>query len=159
MRTLFRFLALAVVALLLGSAVIAVLARFADGPVGPFPGGRLRGDVEATGAGWAESLAGVDSLELQVNTDAPRSVRVWFVVYGDVVYVPSAWAARKQWPAEVEQDPHVVVRANGHLYERSATRVADPNLVDGLLDAVADKYGAPRGDPDSTWFFRLNPAG
>ena len=138
--------------------VIAMLARFSDGPVGPFPGGPLQGLLtKGPEPAWSSLLENEDSIELQVNASDPRSLHVWFVLHNGAVHVPSAWAARKEWPAEVEADPRVVLRVNGRLYERHATRVTDPAVVDMLIGLVSEKYGAGRGDPETTWFFRLDP--
>jgi hypothetical protein len=137
---------------------IAMLARLSDGPVGPFPGGPLQGALmKGLEPRWSTLLAGTDTIELQVNATDPRSVRVWFVLLNGAVHVPSAWAPRKQWPAQVEADPRVVMRWHGRLYERHATRVTDPATIDTLIGLVSEKYGAGRGDPETTWFFRLDP--
>ena len=138
--------------------VIAMLARFSDGPVGPFPGGPLQGVLTmGPEPAWSSLLENEDNIELQVNASDPRSLRVWFVLHNGAVHVPSAWAPRKKWPAQVEADPRVVLRTRGRLYERHATRVTDPAVIDTLIGLVSEKYGAGRGDPETTWFFRLDP--
>jgi hypothetical protein len=137
---------------------IAALARFSDGPVGPFPGGPLQGEIiSGPEPLWSELIADEEALELQVNASDPRSLRVWFVLYNGAIHVPSAWASRKEWPAQVEADPRTVVRTRGRMYDRQATRVTDPATVEALIDLVAEKYDTGRGDPDTTWFFRLDP--
>jgi hypothetical protein len=139
---------------------IAMLARFSNGPVGPFPGGPFKGSL-TNGAEppWSTLLANEDSVELQVNPSDPRSVRVWFVLHNGAIHIPSAWAPHKEWPEQVEADPRVVLRARGRLYDRKASRVKDPRMIETLLGLVSQKYGAGRGDPETTWFFRLDPPG
>jgi hypothetical protein len=156
MRTLLRVIGYGFIALAGLAAAVSIFARFADGPIGPFPGGRMKGTIES-GNPDPSAFAGDSTIELQVNSADPRSLHVWFVVEDGVLYVPSAWAPKKKWPAQVEADPHVVMRVGGHLYGRNATRVADPALVGRLIEAVQQKYHAGRGDPETTWFFRLDP--
>ena len=137
---------------------IATLARFSDGPVGPFPGGPLQGEITSgPEPPWSTLLAHEDSIELQVNASDPRSLRVWFVLHNGAIHVPSAWAARKEWPAQVEADPRVVLRTRGRMYDRRATRVTDPGTIDTLLGLVSEKYDSSLGNPETTWFFRLDP--
>ncbi len=137
---------------------ITRLARFSDGPVGPLPGGPLKGEItRGPEPLWSELLADEDSIEVQVNATDPRSLRVWFVLLNGAIHVPSAWAPHKEWPAQVEADPRVVLRTRGRMYDRHATRVMDPATIDQLIGLVSEKYGAGRGDPDTTWFFRLDP--
>ena len=137
---------------------IAMLARFSDGPIGPFPGGPLQGEItRGMEPPWSSLLANEDSIELQVNPADPRSLHVWFVLHNGAIHVPSAWAPHKEWPEQVEADPRVVLRTRGRMYDRHATRVTDPATIDTLLGLVSEKYGAGRGDPETTWFFRLDP--
>jgi hypothetical protein len=137
---------------------IARIARHLDGPLGPFPGGPLQGEItRGTEPPWSTYLANEDSIELQVNASDPRSLHVWFVLLNGAIHVPSAWAPHKEWPAEVDADPRVVLRTRGRMYDRHATRVTDPATVDTLIGLVSEKYGAGRGDPETTWFFRLDP--
>jgi hypothetical protein len=137
---------------------IAALARFSNGPVGPFPGGPLQGPITSGPEPlWSELLADEDSIEFQVNASDPRSLRVWFVLHNGAIHVPSAFAASKEWPAEVEADPRTVLRTRGRLYDRHATRITDAATIEILIEALAEKYDTGRSDPDTTWFFRLDP--
>jgi hypothetical protein len=150
------FLTVGVISIVVGA--IGMYARLSGGPIGPIPGGMLRGTYaddfdDAT-------LADVHELALQVNPSSPRSVTTWVVVLDGVAYVPAAFAERKVWPAIAVHDPRVTIRVGDALYDRSATRVEDPELLRRLRAAMAAKYGtgAENGDgADTTWFFQLDP--
>ena len=58
---------------------------------------------------------------------------------------------------QVDADPRVVLRTRGRMYDRRATRITDPGTIDALFGLVSEKYNAGRGDPETTWFFRLDP--
>jgi hypothetical protein len=140
-------------------AVLAAVARFHDGPLGPFPGGPMTGEtVREPVTDWAPVLAGTSRLELEVNPTAPRSVTTTYILHDGALYVPSVLAARKHWPAEVMTDGRVVVRVHGRLYERRAVRVTDPTEIRSLA-----REWDPKTPDDldvgtlSTWYFRLEP--
>jgi hypothetical protein len=157
MGQVLRFAGMTVVALVGIGFVVAVGARFHDGPIGPFAGGPFRGAVEVGSEPDWTFLDGVREIELQVNASAPRTIHTWVVTHGGVAYVPAGFAARKRWPTQVEADGRVVLRARGRLYERQATRVRDPGLVRALLGVLSAKYGGTFEDSSATWFFRLDP--
>jgi len=137
--------------------VFAMAARFADGPLGPFPGGPMSGESVAEPVrDWTGVLERDRQLELQVNPSAPRSITTTSIVHEGRLYAPSLSAARKRWPAEVENDPRVILRIDGRLHPRRAVRVTDP---DELRALVRDVDGDPNGDLSQlgTWYFRLDP--
>jgi hypothetical protein len=136
---------------------IAFAARFHDGPLGPFPGGPFQGAVERGPEPDWSFLDRTNGIDLEVDSAHPRSVHVWVLRDGNAVYVPSAFAAKKKWPAQVVADPRVRLRVGGRVYERRAARVTDAAEIRKLIDGVSDKYHAGHGDPESTWFFRLDP--
>ena len=174
---------LAAVAALAGG--LAVVARFSDGPLGPFPGGKLGGvevlrknrlaffepvdflelgDVEQHAAAdeavtdWSPLLEGANHVEIEVDPAAPRSLTTSFLVRDGVLYVPSMFAAHKRWPKLVLADGRVVLRVHGKLYERRAVRVTDPVEIRALVRAW---HPETPEDIDvgtlSTWYFRMEP--
>jgi hypothetical protein len=153
---------LRVIALFIGllatmGVAVAFAAGFHDGPIGPFPGGPFRGPL-ANGPepDWS-FLDRTDGVDLEVDSANPRSVHVWVLRDGNAVFVPSALAAKKRWPGQVVADPRVRLRVDGKIYERSAARVTDPEEIRRLVDAAIAKYHVSHGDPETTWFFRLDP--
>ena len=139
------------------AAGLAVAARFHDGPLGPFPGGPMSGEiVREPVTDWSSVLAGTSRLELQVDPAHPRSLTTTYILHDGALYVPSVFAAHKTWPAHVMADGRVVVRVHGRLYERRAVRVTDP----AEIRALAREWD-PKTPDDldvgtlSTWYFRL----
>jgi hypothetical protein len=73
----------------------------------------------------------------------------------------------KHWHQDALRDGRVVLRVSGKRYERQAVRVTDPELLAKLRSITeerARKYMAKAGglldvpaDPDSIWFFRMEP--
>jgi hypothetical protein len=155
MRVL-RWIGIGIGVLLFGVAVLFGVARFFDGPLGPIPGGPLRGEASAEDpTNWA--FAGGDAtLELQVGE---RSRTVWFVTYQSVLYVAAAEAARKQWPAEVLEDPRVRLRVAGRIFDRKLVRVDDEALRDAVGKTFETRYQTTIS-PEAkarVWVFRVDP--
>lgn len=157
--------ALRALAILLAVAVLAVLAtlflaRFHDGPLGPFPGGPFEGAVEAAAPEDWGFLDRVATVELQVGREEPRSVTTWVLVHEGEVYVPSGLAERKTWPHVAEREPAVLLRVDGRIFARHAVRVRDAALRAELSRRLQRKYGVEQGTPgtgEATWWFRLDP--
>ena len=144
-----------------GLAVCVVFAaRFADGPLGPLPGGPMSGERAAEPVtGWG-FVVNRDTVELEVNPEAPRSITTWVVGYEGQAYIPSGFGSRKTWPEQLAADARAVLRVDGTLYEQQAVRVADEGLLEELRGVLIRKYELdPEGNFASpeTWFFRLDP--
>ena len=158
MRVL-RSLLLGLVGLVVLVGIVAVMARYHDGPIGPFPGGKLTGTRAPDAApDWPAALNRAGTLEIEVNPAHPRSVTTSYVVRDRMLYVPSMMAARKTWPHEVLADDRVVLRIAGKLYDRRAVRVTDRDELRGVVRAFDAKNA---DEPDlghlSTWYFRMDP--
>jgi hypothetical protein len=149
---------------ILGIAVLAVCvvwgARFADGPLGPVPGGPMTGErVAEPVMDWGFVLER-DTVELEVNPAAPRSITTWVVGHEGQAYIPSGFGARKVWPGQLAADGRAVLRVAGKLYEQRGVRVTDDALLAELRGVLIRKYDLdPEGNfaGPETWFFRLDP--
>jgi hypothetical protein len=149
---------------ILGIAVLAVCvvfaARFADGPLGPIPGGPMSGERATEPVTDWGFVLDRDTVELEVNPAAPRSITTWVVGYEGQPYIPAGFGSRKTWPEQLAADGRAVLRVDGKLYERQAVRVTDDALLEELRGVLIRKYDLdPEGNfsgPD-TWFFRLDP--
>lgn len=152
-------------------AAVAVAARFADGPIGPFAGGPFRTGRAIRGPDPDWSFADtIQNVELQL-VEPPRSRTAHIIVHGGQIYVlcgivkfgPFVFLGQafwKQWPYQAVADGRAVLRIDGDLYERQAVKVTDPMLFRELSMLVSQKYGmGVHGplDPESVWFFRLSP--
>jgi hypothetical protein len=158
-----RRLGLVVLVVILGAALFGWAARFADGPVGPFPGGVLAAGelVRVPPADWSFATD-VREVELQLEVP-PRSRTTWLLVHEGRPYVPCGLpTARffKHWPYELERDDRVVLRADGRRYLLRAVRVTDRAEWDALAALSQAKYGhGTPAYPDDVWFYRLEPRG
>ena len=154
-----RWLGFGVLGLAAVMIVIAVIARFSDGPLGVWAGGPLE-----SGEWVAERdlsfVAAISTIEFQL-LEPPRSRTVWVVVHEGDAYIPCGlpnFRLWKQWPHEAMEDGRAILRIEGKRYERQAVRVTDRATIDAVADEVARKYGvggAGAAD-DSFWVFRLD---
>lgn len=156
MKKFLVWLVLIVVVLALGVGAVAIGARWADGPIGRFPGGPFKSGerVSRPVMNWADVLASGDQIELQVNPKSPRSITTSTIVYEGRLYVPSLRAAQKRWPAEVMADGRVVVRYEGQLHPRKAVRVTSVEEIRPLvrnMDGWSEDLSQLK-----TWYFRLD---
>ena len=141
-------------------ALVAVFARFADGPIGPVPGGALRGGpiVEGGVASW-DFVARVPEVELQL-LDPARSRTTWILLHEARAYIPCGFPnfrLWKQWPHEAMEDGRAIVRIAGRRYPVELVRVEDPDLVRDLTADLTRKYEAMADYSGAVWFFRLEP--
>lgn len=160
MLRVLKWLGLGILGIAVSALCVVWGARFADGPLGPIPGGPMSGErVAEPVADWGFVLDR-DTVELEVNPAAPRSITTWVVGHGGHPYIPAAFGSRKTWTAQLLADPRAVLRVDGKLYERQALRVTDPALLEELRGVLIRKYELdPEGNfagPD-TWFFRVDP--
>jgi len=147
---LVRMAALGAALLALAVVLVAVGARFADGPIAVFPGGPLVAGIptEYEAVDWSR-VAPIRELELQLETPA-RSRTTRFVLHGDAVYIPCAFCTNrllKRWPRELELDDRVILRIDGLLIEGRASRVPNDSAeYRAARHAHSLKYSQP---PDS----------
>ena len=148
-------------ALCLGVLGVASFSCVSDGPIGPFPGGALRGEaLPCLETGW-ERFASETESELEVRPERPRSIRTWNVVQGGRLYLPADFLTPiKRWPQQVQEDDRVKLRIGGALYRCRAVRVGDAARIEALRAAVAVKYDV---SPDGraarvpVWWFLIAP--
>jgi hypothetical protein len=159
-KRLLTWLAVAVGAFVLALAALAGVARFALGPIGPFPGGKLAGEPAAEVGDWGPLLEGVSTIAVEVSPADPWSVTTSYILRDGRLYVPCRSCARKTWPVRVAEDDRVVLRIRGELYPRRALRVTDPAEVRPLVregDGPRDAQGNVDLDRLTTWYYRIEP--
>jgi len=164
MLRLARWLVIWLVAGVLLLVVIGFAARYHDGPLGPFPGGAMTGEiVDAPVTDWSAVLPANPDLsqriELQVSPEDPRSVTTSYVVRDGKLYIPALLGARKTWPTLAIADDRVVARSAGRLYPLRAVRVTDPAELTPLAQRLEELEPGATADPDAlpTWYFRMEP--
>ncbi len=136
----------------------------ACGPIGPFAGGALSGEVEATGPtdwGFAE---GIETAQLETRPSDPHSINCWFASVGPALYVPTSMIlgpkdpTERGWVSHVTQDARVRIRIDGRIHERQAVRVDDGAEYEAARAALEAKYALTERDPERTiWIYRLDP--
>ena len=102
----------------------------------------------------------LDTVDVQLGSAPPRSVRTGIVIFEGVPYLPVTFAFLKRWQHVAARNPRVVVRINHRLFERQATAVTDAEHLSKLIAAGQAKYGAPfhaGWAAGFTQYFRLDP--
>jgi hypothetical protein len=142
----------------------AVASLAACGPLGPFPGGRLRGEVHQ-GAPPDWSIArDAKQIQLETRPEDPYSVNVWCGVMDGKLYVPTSLIlgtddpAERGWVKNVQEDPGVRVRIEGTVYPLRAVRVDDPAEREAARKMLLAKYEVEADEhATAAWIFRLDP--
>ena len=110
-------------AVLLGLYIYAQLS----GPVGPIPGGKLKGELSSSKPDWKSLLPDGKFIEVQFASKNPYSVTLAPHVIDDELYTWSR--APNSWSSLIDEDPVVVVRIDGVLYRTLASKVDDDFLL------------------------------
>lgn len=170
MRVL-RWLGILLLAVIALPVATGVAARFADGPIGPFPGGALTSGELYQGPEPDWTFArDIQEIEFQL-IDPPRSRTIWCMVHDQKLYIVSGYMRSavapiwKKWPAEAERDGRALIRVDGKRYERDVVRIHDPQIVETLADEIRRKYPMARGmtaaaeQSGDAWIYALPPRG
>lgn len=136
----------------------AVVARFSEGGIGPFPGRPLASGplVDEAVSDWSFA-ADVGEVTLQLLVP-PRSRTTWIVVRDGKAYIPCAtpsFRLWKQWPHQAMADGRALVRIDGKRYRVDLTRLDDPPLEEALKADLNEKYDVPEQYPAEIWLFAL----
>jgi hypothetical protein len=164
-----RLVGIVLAVLLVAIAGLAIAARFHDGPIAIFAGGPFESGELVTGPepDWS-FVREVREVEFQL-LDPPRSRTTWILDHAGKAYIPcgymTTWWGRiwKRWPHEAAEDPRVLLRIDGKLYERRLVRIEDGPVVAPLLAELGRKYAGGRDVPmealtsGSLWLYELAP--
>ena len=116
---------LGVLALLL--AATAWVRLFAGGPVGPVPGGWLRGElVDAPVTDWGFARLARSLLVESRARLLPHSTAPWFVVHEGRLHLLLTPLLHGGLLERLDEDPRIRVAVDGRLHEQVAVRVEDP---------------------------------
>jgi len=155
---LFLLVALGIAAI----AIVAVAARFHDGPLGPIPGGPFRGTTLDAALLDPVEAGRENTIEIEVGQPDPLTRTTWVLAQDGALFIPAGGAPYKRWPKQAETDGRMRVRVGGRVFPVSATRVTDPSTLHTLRKAVAEKYDVKAEEggamAESSWFFRLGPS-
>lgn len=159
MKTLGKVLGAVVVLLILALLVFRVTGL---NPHERIPGLWLSGDVvTAPVADWSFAT-NVQTVKVQTNSPflLPHSVTTWCIVYNNQLYLATSGAAVRSWPRNVARDPHVRLKINNQLYDRTLTVVTDPAETEAVLETRAKKYAQKYPPPAGVNFtvYHVTPA-
>ena len=160
MRWLTRISLVSIAVLTVVIAGTFFLAKNTDGPFAWFPGGPFSGEIERGPEPDWSFAAALDTVDVQVGSAPPRTVRTGIVIFEGVPYLPVTFAPLKRWQYVVARNPRVVVRINHRLFERHAIAVTDVEHLSELIAAGQAKYGAQfhaGWAAGFTQYFRLDP--
>jgi hypothetical protein len=142
-------------------ALVALLARFTDGPVGPLPGGPLlTGElVDSVVDDW-NFVAEVPEVELQL-VDPAHSRTTWVLARDGRAYIPCGFPnvrIWKKWPHQAMVDGRAIVRIDGRRYRVDLVRTSNADLEQALTADLKRKYEAAGDYGGEVWFFQLDQA-
>ena len=151
--------------------IVALGARFGDGPTAVFPGGPLEEGELITGSEPDWTFArDIPTMEVQL-LNPPQSRNTWPLVHDKKLYAVSLYMNTpvgrvwKQWPLEAEQDNRAVIRIDGKRHERELKPIQDnQELFEAISVEAQRKLGAEGSGVNpaaaaagDTWFFAVGP--
>jgi hypothetical protein len=138
-------------------ALIALGARFRDGPVGLFPGGALESGPLQEGAvpDWNFAVD-EETIELQLLSQE-LSRTTWILVRDGAAFIPCSvgFPPGKSWHHRAEQDGRAVIRIDGRRYPVHLARVENAVTLAALGEIVTTKYGGGPPSDAGVWYFRV----
>jgi len=156
-RWLFRL----VLFVVLAGCALALAARVHDGPLGPFPGGKLVAGTRVTEpvTDWSFA-ADVKEIELQLASQS-ISRTTWVLVADGKAYVPAStkYPPGKTWHRKALEDGRATLRIAGKKYPVTLAKVEDPAVLDAVRAVAAKKYQPPPGGAEGVWLFSVTSRG
>jgi hypothetical protein len=139
-----------------------LLACLACGPLGPLPGGALRGPVHSGPLPSWDFVAPIETVQLETRPADPHSVNTWIGTRAGALYVPTSLIlgadepSEREWVRNVLADPRVRIRIDGTVYELTAVRVEDPTEREAVRTSLLAKYDVERdAHAERAWIFRI----
>jgi len=143
--------------------LLAALLLAACGPLGPFPGGELSGELEREPVSDWSFLDAHETVQLETRPDDPYSLNIWIARHGGRAYISTSLIlgeenpAERAWVQHVGENPRVRLRVGRTLYELRALRVLDPGEAAAALETLLAKYEVDPGERSNrAWIFRLD---
>jgi len=145
MKTLLKVLGIIVICLVL---LFAVLSITGFGPHGNTPGLWLKGDLVTTPVTDWSFTDNYQAINVQTNTRylLPHSVTTSCVSYNGQLYLTSVYREGlvyphgRSWNEDVARDPHVRIKIEDKLYDRTLALATDPAEQEAVHEATFRKY-------------------
>lgn len=114
--------------ILFGAVLLSlyIYAQF-SGPIGPIPGGKLKGEISISEPDWKVLLPDGKFIEVQFGDKNGYSVTLDPHVIDEELYTWSR--APNRWSSLIGEDPQVVIRIDGVLYRAIALKVENVSLL------------------------------
>jgi len=146
MMTVFKWLGIALAAIIVVIGLVLGGMRFSDGPKAILAGGPFKtGEYADTPDDW-NFLKGRPEIEFQ--TIAPSTSRiVWLAVIDGRLFIVSGYMNTnygkiwKQWPTYLAEDDRIILRIDGKLYEQRLERLLEFSDLVELMGIFKAKYG------------------
>lgn len=145
------------------STFLLLLLAAGCGPIGPFSGGALRGDVHV-GPPPLDAIGAEETVQLETSPAEPHSVNVWIAEVDGGLYLATSLILgaddpkERDWVKNVERDANVRLRADGVVYLLRAARVESEPERTRAFDALVSKYDVEVDDhARGAWIYRLDP--
>ena len=141
--------------------LIMLSLQACDGPLGPFPGGKLSG-AEHTGVVESWSFASeIEVAQLESRPDDPHSINVWIGIVDDQLYIPSSliFGAEnpqdREWVQYVLADPRIRLRIEDRIYALDLERVMDTDTINKAKNVLLSKYAEETTEQtEQAWIFQ-----
>lgn len=106
------------------------------------PGLWLKGELVTDPVADWSFTNNIQTIKIQTQTPflLPYSVAIWCVAHDGHFYVTSYRGRR--WVEDIIQDPHVRLKIDGRLYDRTLSLVTDTGEKTAVLQAKGKKYPA-----------------
>lgn len=133
-----------ILVVLIASVAFGVWARlFAGGPVGPIPGGWIRGEiVDGPVDDWTFAK---ESQYLLVESRArmlPYSSQCWFMVKGGRIFLMLPALFGDSLERRIEEDPRIRIGIDGRVYNQRAVAMSSDGLVGELMGPILRRIGS-----------------
>lgn len=143
-------------------AFLSLFVLVACGPLGPIPGGKLRGTIHSGAMPSIEQLGATETVQLETSPDDPHSVNTWISHYQGALYIPTSLVlgvdepGDRDWVKNVSRDDRVRVRIKGVVYPMRMIRVEAPAEREAARNALLAKYETQIDEhAENAWIYRL----
>ena len=136
-------------------------------PHNRIPGLWLKGDLVTTPVNNWSFTDKIPEIKVQTRTwyMIPHSVTTYCTVYNGQLYLTSTYPKADQYPnggrswnSNVARDPHVRLKIEDQLYDRTLSVVTDPAEKAAVLQATEKKYPKDKIPAGGTvWLYRVMP--
>ncbi len=139
------------------AALVAAVAVLGCQPEDETPGLWLRGEIALEPVDDWRFTNEIEEIFVETRPwyGIPHSTTIWCVELGGELYVGSYGDEKKTWEKNIARDPTAKLAIAGTLYEVSLAAVTEPDRIEALDAAYAQKYDMAEvfGDAIPEWWY------